>query len=98
MVALAVVALTWWLLFAPKHTDVELAVADAESGTGCRIYTVKEVAAGDHVIGRGSGESGLFYVKVEWNVEKTVTFINDANWANVNVYAWSGEGDAVQLG
>ena len=28
MVALAVVALTWWLLFAPKHTDVELAVAD----------------------------------------------------------------------
>ena len=69
--------------------DAELAVADAVAGTGCRIYTVKDVAAGDHVIGRGSGESGLFYVKVEWETLKTVTFINDANWEKVFVWAWN---------
>ena len=80
-----------------KLDDVELAVADATEGTGCRIYTVTDVAAGDHTIGRGSGESGLFYVKVEWETTKTVTFINDANWNQVNVYAWSGEGDDTQL-
>ena len=73
----------------------ELAVADAIAGTGCRIYTVEDVAAGDHVIGRGSGESGLFYVKVEWTATKTVTFINDANWEKVNVYAWDKDNNAV---
>ena len=67
----------------------ELAVADATEGTGCRIYTVTDVAAGDHTIGRGSGESGLFYVKVEWETTKTVTFINDANWEKVFVWAWN---------
>ena len=75
----------------------ELAVADAADGTQCRIYTLTDVAAGDHVIGRGNGESGLFYVKVEWEATKTVTFINDANWETVYVYAWSGEGENTQL-
>ena len=86
-----------WSTNTIKLDDVELAVADAVEGTGCRVYTIADVAAGDHVISRGSGESGLFYVKVEWTTTKTVTFNNDANWANVNVYAWSGEGDNVQL-
>ena len=72
-----------------KLDGVELAVADAEAGTGCRIYTVADVEAGDHTISRGSGESGLFYVKVEWEAEKTVTFINDANWEKVYVWAWN---------
>ena len=72
-----------------KLDDDELAVADATEGTGCRIYTVTDVAAGDHTIGRGSGESGLFYVKVEWETTKTVTFINDANWAKVFAWAWN---------
>ena len=74
-----------------KLDDVELAVADAVDGTGCRIYTVTDVAAGDHNITRGSGESGLFYVKVEWETTKTVTFINDANWTKVYVWAWNSE-------
>ena len=64
----------------------ELAIASAADGTGCRIYTLTEVAAGNHNITRGSGESGLFYIKVE--VPYTVTFINDASWPQVYAYAW----------
>ena len=74
-----------------------LDVASAADGTGCRIYTLTDVKAGAHVIARGSGESGLFYIKVEWEATKTVTFINDANWETVYVYAWSGEGENTQL-
>ena len=47
----------------------ELAIADAEQGTGCRVYTISDVAAGDHNITRGSGESGLFLVSVEYDGE-----------------------------
>ena len=84
-----------WSANTIKFDDEELAVADATDGTGCRIYTVTDVAAGDHVIARGSGESGLFYVKVEWETTKTVTFINDANWETVNVYAWDKDNNPV---
>ena len=66
--------------------------ANAEAGTGCRIYTVTDVAAGEHSISRGSGsESGLLYVKVEYMDPKVVTFINDAGWSKVNVWAWNDE-------
>ena len=61
-----------WSANTIKLDDVELAIADAEDGTGCRIYTIEEVAAGDHTIARGSGESGIFYVKVEYVVEPVV--------------------------
>lgn len=45
----------------------ELAIADAVAGTGnSRIYTITDVEAGAHSITRGSGESGLFYVSVEY--------------------------------
>lgn len=72
-----------------KFDNEELPVGTAEAGTGCRIYTLKNVPAGDHVIGRGSGESGLFYVKMKDVNVKTVTFINDAGWDNVYVWAWN---------
>ena len=72
-----------------KFDGTELAVADAAAGTGCRIYTVENVAAGKHTIARGSGESGLFYVKVEWTSTKTVTFQNTAGWDKVYVWAWN---------
>ena len=49
-----------------KFDGAELAVADAAAGTGCRIYTINDVEDGTHSITRGSGESGLFYVKVEY--------------------------------
>jgi len=72
-----------------KLNDVELSRDDAAQGTGCLIYTITNVAAGDHVISQGGKESGLFYVKVEWETVKTVTFINDANWTSVWVWAWN---------
>ena len=79
-----------WSANTIKLDGEELAVADAEACTGGRVYTVADVAAGDHNITRGSGESGLFLVKVEYaDAPKTVTFINDANWAKVNVWAWN---------
>lgn len=65
-------------------------MADAVACTGGRVYTVTDVAAGEHNVTRGSGESGLFLIKVEYaDKAKTVTFINDANWAKVNVWAWN---------
>lgn len=73
----------------------ELAVDDAAAGTGCRIYTIENVLAGDHTVTRGSGESGLFMIKAEWEDTSYIYFDNtDSNWAKVNVYAWSGDGDA----
>ena len=84
-----------WSANTIKLDGTELAIADAADGTGCRIYTVADVPAGDHVIARGSGESGLFYIKVEWEATKTVTFINDANWETVNVYAWDKDNKPV---
>ena len=55
-----------WSANTIKFDGAELAVADAEAGTGCRIYTIADVEAGAHSITRGSGESGLFYVSVEY--------------------------------
>jgi len=78
-----------WSANTIKFDGNELAVADAKEGTGCRIYTISDVEAGSHEIVRGSGESGLFYVKVEWQAEQTVTFTNDANWSKVYVWAWN---------
>lgn len=47
-----------------------LAIASAVAGTGnCRIYTLNDVEAGAHSITRGGGESGLFYVSVEYTGE-----------------------------
>ena len=75
-----------------KLDDVELAVADAETCTGGRVYTIKDVAAGEHNITRGSGESGLFLIKVEYaDAPKKVTFTNDAQWEKVFVWAWNQE-------
>jgi hypothetical protein len=49
-----------------KFDGTELAVADAEAGTGCVIYTIKNVAAGEHNVTRGSGESGIFMIKATY--------------------------------
>ena len=56
-----------------KFDGTALSVEDAAAGTGCKIYTIENVAAGDHTITRGSGESGLFYVKVEYASEPEPT-------------------------
>ena len=72
-----------------KFDDTELAVADAVSGTGYRVYTVSNVEAGEHNITRGNAESGLFYVKVEWVDAYTATFENTGNWAAVYAYTFT---------
>ena len=81
-----------WSANTIKLDDTELAVADAVAGTGCRIYTITDVAAGDHTIARVSGESGLFYVKVEWVDVYTATYNNTKGWTDVYAYAWVGDG------
>lgn len=58
-----------WSSHTIKLDDVELAVADAEEITGGRVYTIEGVAAGAHTVTRGSGESGLFLVKVEYTAD-----------------------------
>ncbi len=50
-----------------KFDDTVLETASASTATsGCLIYTLTDVAAGAHSITRGSGESGLFAVTVEY--------------------------------
>ena len=49
-----------------KLDDTELAVADAEAITGGRVYTITDVEAGSHSVTRGSGESGIFTIIVEY--------------------------------
>lgn len=51
-----------------KLDGTELAVADAvaDAANGIRVYTVTGVPAGNHEFTRGSGESGIFYISVEY--------------------------------
>ena len=53
-----------------KLDGTELAVADATAGEGYRLYTIDDVAAGEHAITRGSGENGLFYIRVTYPAEE----------------------------
>ena len=55
-----------WSANTIKLDGTELAVADAEAITGGRVYTVTKVAAGNHSMTRGSGESGVFAIYVEY--------------------------------
>jgi len=55
-----------WSANTIKLDGTELSVDDAEAGTGCRIYSIPGLEAGEHTIGRGSGESGLFYIKLTY--------------------------------
>ena len=49
-----------------KFDNTELAIADAEAITGGRVYTISGVDAGNHSVTRGSGESGVFAITVEY--------------------------------
>jgi len=53
-----------------KFDGTELAISSAAAGTGnCRIYTLNDVEDGAHSITRGGGESGIFYISVEYTGE-----------------------------
>ena len=47
------------------------ALANGVEETGYKIYTVSNVAAGNHSVTRGSGEAGLFYISVEYSEDPT---------------------------
>lgn len=50
-----------------KLDGTALSVSDASTSiTGCRVYTIANVAAGSHSMTRGSGESGVFAIYVEY--------------------------------
>jgi hypothetical protein len=53
-----------------KFDGTEQEIASATAGEGYRLYTISDVAAGDHAITRGSGESGIFYVRVTYPAEE----------------------------
>ena len=74
-----------------KFDGTELTVAGAEAITGGRVYTIADVAAGDHSITRGSGESGVFAITVTSIVDKVVTFTKPDTWATVYAWAWNDE-------
>ena len=69
-----------------KFDGTEQDVATAATGTGCRIYTLTNVSAGSHTITRGSGESGLFYVKVVEYTETEQSTINTDYTKTANDY------------
>jgi hypothetical protein len=55
-----------WSSATINFDGTELNVSNAAAGTGCRIYTLNDVAPAAHNITRGGGESGLFYISVEY--------------------------------
>jgi len=60
-----------------KLDNTEIGIPASESGTGYYKYVINNVAAGNHTITRGGGESGVFYVKV---VESNATVIPDSDF------------------
>ena len=65
-----------WSANTIKFDNNELDVADATEGTGCRIYTIENVAAGEHTVTRGSGESGIFAITVNALEESVEPVLN----------------------
>ncbi|MBR1414530.1 MAG: LruC domain-containing protein [Prevotella sp.] len=74
-----------WSANTIKFDGTELAVSSATEGTGYRVYTINDVAAGEHNITRGSGESGLFCVKVMMSSGNSVAVAdNSLSWAGMS--------------
>ena len=64
-----------WSEHTIKFDNNELPLSSATTpanSEGVRVYTVADVAAGDHQIARGSGESGLMYVEVKTGVATAI--------------------------
>lgn len=67
-VATVTVVQSTWSANTLKLDGVELDVASAyeDADNGYREYVVREIQPGDHSLTRGSGESGIFLIKVEY--------------------------------
>ena len=70
-----------------KFDGTELAIADASAVTGGLVYTITDVAAGSHSMTRGSGESGVFAIIVEY----TGTALTQLAAPSITFDATSGE-------
>lgn len=71
-----------------KFDGTELAIAGASTAVdGCRVYTITDVAAGVHSMTRGSGESGVFAIIVEY----TGTVLTQLTAPSITFDATSGE-------
>ena len=65
--ATIVIVQSTWSEHTIKLDGEELSIATAttpDGSDGVRVYTIEGIAPGSHKIQRGSGESGVFYVKV----------------------------------
>ena len=76
-----------WSSNTVKFDGTELAIADASAVTGGRVYTITDVAAGSHSMTRGSGESGVFAIIVEY----TGTALTKLAAPSITFDATSGE-------
>ena len=66
-IATIVIVQSTWSEHTIKLDGVEIELAAAttpEGSSGVRVYTIEGIAPGSHKIQRGSGESGVFYVRV----------------------------------
>ncbi len=64
-----------------KLDGTEIPLNSATTGTGYYLYTIEKVAAGTHTISRGSGENGLFMVRVVYTGEsQTVVALPTITW------------------
>lgn len=66
------IVVSTWSSNTIKFDGVELAFADAESATNCYIFTLAGTAAGTHHVTRGSGENGIFAIRVVYTGEAKV--------------------------
>jgi len=77
--------------------DVFYDFTTATSGTGCRIYTIEGIAAGEHKITRinsaneNAGESGIFAVQVVYGGSTGINSIHFSNAQNDTIYNLSGQ-------
>lgn len=77
--------------------NVFYASTTAASGTGCRIYTIEGIAAGEHKITRtdggegNAGESGMFAVQVKYTGGTGINSIHFNNVQNGAIYNLNGQ-------
>ena len=81
-----------WSDYTIKLDGTELAISSATtptSSTGVRVYK-EAIAAGNHKITRGSGESGLFYVEVKTMGTSSISEVNTGSPIGTEYYSLQG--------
>ena len=65
-------------------TELPLSTASTPDGSeGVRVYSLSNVAVGDHQIARGSGESGILYVEVREGNATSIQTIESTTTNNI---------------